>query len=375
MSLIHINNVQSELAISFAAGINTLYQSPPARGKSQEVARGSKAIAATMAGEEFSLFYIDMLTATPNDVMAWMPDVDTGKLVCYPNESLPNAYKTPNLRGILVADEMLNGDMTTNKVYQKYFNGDDVGGQLRKPDGVMVVGMSNHLGSQCGVMAQSVAFLSRFEQLTVYSDPAHNTRFAEDRQWWPAILQFFKDNPSLIDNYEEAFGVDKDEKGKNKNERALMSEEAKAGIWANMRSWERVSRLEYAAASFSRTLNPQRCLASLGRGVGTLYNVWRAQYDKLASFGEIISNPTGAAIPKKLDELHITVGMLTRLVSLAQLPSLGKYIDRLPGDFRAMAVMRLSKRSLLEPTFAVASTKTYQEWMRDSEISAMFSGK
>lgn len=377
---IHIKALQTEVAITFAAKTNALFLSKPAVGKSQETMRAAQIIADKMResedGTKFGIWFHDMLTATPNDVLAYMPDPITGKLVCYPNAGLPNYYDDPKLTGILVQDEVLNGESTSVKVFSKYNNGDDCGGKLRKPEGVIVIGMSNRISDKAGVMSQSRAFMSRFEQMDVVSDAKHNLAWAEAANWWPPLLKFFERFPMLIDNYEQIFEPSSDDTVKlSKGDREIVTEEGKRGVWANMRSWERISRLEYASHSFNRQLNPYRVLANVGRAVGQQYVVYRAMFDKIASVEEILKDPKGVDIPTKMDEVYVMVNMLAAFITSAQIKPASQFIDRLQGDLRAMAIRRMVKRGQRDKSFTIGSSKEFQAWMKDPSISDLFMAK
>ena len=125
MSTLHIKQLRRELALSYAAGTNLLLIGKPGIGKSMEIAATAKIMAERVEG--FGHWKFDMTTATPNDLMAYMPNEATHKLEAYPNGTLPNAYDNSDLKGFCEIDEVLNGDPTTTKVFQKYINNEDVG--------------------------------------------------------------------------------------------------------------------------------------------------------------------------------------------------------------------------------------------------------
>jgi hypothetical protein len=371
MSAIHIKQLPGEIAVSYTAGTNLLLLSKPGLGKSQTIARAVEMIAQRIEG--FGHWRFDMTTATPNDLMAYMPDDKTKQLEAFPNGVLPNAYTHPDVKGIVDLDEVLNGDPTTTKVFQKYINSESIGGRLMKPKGVIVVMASNRMADKAGVMQQSRAFMSRAEQLEVYSDAAHNFKFADDAGWFPVLLKYLEKFPDHIDNYEEVYDPANAGGKLSKDDREAVNEEGKRGIWANMRSWERVSKLEYAALSLGKELNPARVLANVGKAVGQQYVTFRAMYDKIASVDEILRDPVGVKIPTKMDEMFVMVCMLSQLVPQDQMKSAAKFIDRLQGDIRALAIRRLVKRSQKDrAAFDIGATKEYKVWMQDPAISDLF---
>lgn len=372
MSTLHIKHLPRELALSYAAGTNLLLLSKPAVGKSETVAATAKQMAERVEG--FKLWSFDMTTATPNDLMAYMPNEKNHKLECYENASLPNAYDNPDACGFVFIDEVLNGDPTTVKVFQKYINGEDISGRLRKPDRVMIVMASNRLFDKAGAMQQSRAFMRRTEQLEIYSDAPHNLKFAENAGWWPVLLKFLEKFPQGIDNYDDVFDpeVQRDKK-LTKDDVTQMSEEGKRGIWANMASWTRVSKLEYSARSLNLEMNPNRFLANVGTGWGRQYATYRATFEKIASVEEIVKDPKGVAIPTKMDELYVMVCMLAQLVPQEAVKQAAQFVDRLQGDMRALAIRRMVKRSQKDrAAFDIGATKEYKTWMQDPSISDLF---
>lgn len=373
-ALVHIKDFPREIVVSYAAGTNLMAVSPPAIGKTWQVLSAANTMAKRIEG--FGFWSFDLATANPNDVCAYMPDDKTGKLQVFPNGTLPNAYDNPDAKGIVHFDEPLNADPATAKVFQKYINGENISDKLRKPENVICILTSNRLSDKAGVMQQSRAFLSRVEQIEVYSDPAHNGKFADQQQWYPTLVKFMEKFPHLIDTYDEVFNPPKDEdknKRFSKEDREEFSEEAKCGIWANMRSWERISKLEYASLREGLELKPYRIISNVGKVVGQQYVTYRAIQDKIASVEQIIADPKGVAIPTNMAELYVMVGMLAQLVPQAHVKHAAVFVDRLPGDMRAVAIRRLVKRSQRNRAeFDIGATKEYQKWMQDPSVSDLF---
>lgn len=373
-ALVHIKDFPREIVVSYAAGTNLLAVSPPAIGKTWQTLAAAATMQKRIPG--FGFWSFDLATANPNDVCAYMPDDKTGKLQVFPNGTLPNAYDTPDAKGIVHMDEPLNADPATAKVFQKYINNEDISGKLRKPEGVICVLTSNRLMDKAGVMQQSRAFLSRLEQIEVFSDPGHNVKFADNSGWYPTLVKFLEKFPHLIDTYEQVFCPPKDaqqDKRFSKDERDVFSEESKSGVWANMRSWERISKLEYASLREGLELKPYRIISNVGKVAGQQYITYRAIQDKIASVDQIIADPKGVTMPENIAELYIMLSMLAQLVPQNHVKQAGIFIDRLPGDLRAVAIRRLVKRSQRDrAAFDIGATKEYQKWMQDPSISDLF---
>jgi hypothetical protein len=371
MSTLHIKQLPRAIALSYQAGTNLLLTSKPATGKSETTFKTAQTMAERIEG--FGYWPFDVGTANPNDVAAYMPNMETGKLQVFANSVLPNAYDNPDTKGIVFIDEVMNGDPATVKVFQKYINGEDISGKLRKPVGVIIIAASNRMMDKAGAMQQSRAFMSRIEQLEIYSDAGHNLHFMDDDSWWPVLRKFLEKFPDLIDNYETVFNVDEDKKKRTTDEVAEQGEEGKRGVWANMRSWKRISKLEYAAQLLHIPLDACRITSNVGKAVGTQYNTYRAMFDKIASVEEILKDPKGVEIPKKIDELFVMVCMLSQLVKATEMKPAATFVDRLQGDMRALAIRRMVKRSQKNRAeFDIGATKEYHAWMKDPSIQDLF---
>lgn len=366
-----------QIAISVEAGTNLLLVSKPAVGKTETIIATAKRIAERRP--TFQLACVDIPSMTVMDFGATMPNRETGKLDYYPNGVLPNAYETPDWEGIINFGEELNADPMVGKLTQKYKNRESINGKLRMPDRAIIVSDSNRLIDRSGVNMQSLALMSRTEQQEVYSEPQDNIDFMTEHDWHPTVTGFAKQFPHLIDNYEEARGLSKpraNESSEARQMRETATEEAKIGVWANMRSWNRMSKLEFALETMRRDMLPQRAFGNVGSAIGAQYMKFRAEISKLASLEEILKHPTKVAIPDNVGELYATLLMLVQRTDIKQVEAMAKYIDRIQGDLKAMVIRRLLMRSQrAESNFPIARTDVWKTWMRDPAYQAIMQGK
>lgn len=369
------------LVTNYIAGINTFMRGKPAIGKSsmieEFVAKMAERVAA--AGEKFEIFRFYAPTMSPMDIIASAPDYerkDANVLKLYANEALPNAYTHPNMKGACFFGELPNADPATLKLLQKYVNGEDMSGVLRKPDGVVVIADGNRLEDKSGVQQQGRAFLSRFEQMEVYVPAEDAVDYATKNNWHPNVQTFFRDNPALIDNYDDVFetssaGLARTTEAKNSNGSNMQSEEGRLGIWCNMRSWERVSKKEYAADSMNRTVTQHEISANLGTAAAAQYEAHRKILNGLVSFDAIMADPDNVALPTKMDEQY----MLAMLVSLRcktdQLPQVRKFGQRMPLEMQALMLRTMSTRK----GFALSATPDYLQWIKNKELTALLNGR
>ena len=99
-------------------GTNLTLTGEPGIGKTSIINQVVEQIQAT--DKEFMLWDIYTPSLSPIDFSVPMPDTKSGKLKMYHNDLLPNAFVTPNIRGILFLGERDNADPATNKALQKY---------------------------------------------------------------------------------------------------------------------------------------------------------------------------------------------------------------------------------------------------------------
>ena len=368
-----LKEVPNALVLAYAAGVNTYLWGKPGIGKTETVMLFVGKMKQKI--EDFKVWFFYGPSMGPTDIQASMPEVETHTLQVYNNGALPNAYTHPDAKGVVFIGEAANTDPMTFKLLQKYVNGEDMNGVLRKPDGVRIICDGNRLQDKSGVQQQGRAMMNRFQHLDVYTDAHDNTEFAKRNSWHPTVQQFFKDQPDMIDNYEDVFEVASGTSSgvKQRNEdRSNMAEEGKRGIWASMRGWKRICDLETAADSMGIDIPPQVIIGSVGSGVGRQYLATRSFMGKLASVDDICNDPDNVVIPTKLDELYAQCVVLAVKCNQKQLPAVAKFSKRLTGDMVVLLIQRMMTR---KGDFALIGTPEYAAWMADKQLSELYMAK
>lgn len=373
MSAIKLKEVAPILATNYLAGVNTFMQSKPAVGKTQSVEAWANEMVKRVP--DFKLYQFYAPTMSPMDIVASAPDYETGKLKLYANAAMPNAYDDADMKGCIFIDEMPNADQATLKLLQKYVNGEDMSGVLRKPVGVMVVAAGNRLEDKSGVQQHGRAYLSRFEQFTVHTEATDNIEFANRHAWHPMVQTFFKEHVTLIDNYDEVFETGDavgDRADANKKQvRDKMTEEGKRGIWCNMRAWERVSKKEYIAEQMGRELTAAEVAGNIGTAAAAQYAAHKRIVNNLASFDQIMKDPHGVQLPTKMDEQYILALIIAMRADASQLQQVYDVGQRFPLEMQAVILRSMSKRK----GFALASSPVYGKWMLDPKLNALITGR
>ncbi len=371
---IRLKELPPVLVRNYLAGVNTFVRGKPAIGKTCTI----NAFVASMQKRipDFKIWNFYAPTMSPMDIQASAPDYETHLLAMYNNAALPNAYTDPDVKGVVFFGELPNTDPATSKLLQKYINGECMSGVLRKPDGVMVIADGNRIEDKSSVQQQGRAFMSRFEQLEAYTEATDNVEFAAKNGWHPFIQTFFKDNPALIDNYDEVFETtsaarQRGQDAKRTNGGDQMSEEGKLGIWANMRSWERMSRKEFAADELKSPVTLVEAAGNLGVGVGAAYEAHKRIMNSLTSFDEIMKHPKDCVLPTAMDDQY-SLCMLTALrCTEEQMDKVKIFGERMAHELQAVILRTLATRK----NFNLSAQPAYMLWISDKALTCLLNGR
>lgn len=371
---VRLKELPAILVRNYLAQVNTFIAGAPAIGKTHTI----NAFVAQMQKRipDFRLWHFNASTMSPMDIQASAPDYEKGTLRMFNNECLPNAYTDPDVKGVIFFTELPLADQSVTKLLQKYCNNEDLSGVLRKPDGVVVIADGNRLEDKSGVMQQGRAFMSRFEQLEAYTEASDNIEYAAKQAWHPLVQTFFKDNPALINNYDEVYETKqaRSQRGtaaQQANGADQMSEEGKHGIWANMRSWERISKKEYAAEELHSPVTLAECVGNLGSGVASQYEAHKRIIGGLTSFEDILRDPAKAAMPTKLDEVYQLAMIVALKCKEDDLPKVKTFGERMPKEMQAVILRTMATRR----GFNLAASPAYGDWIRDKELTALLNGR
>lgn len=374
MQALKLKDVPNVLVRNYIAKTNVFLASKPAVGKTDTVNLFIAKMQQKVEGFKVWTFYGPSMS--PTDIQMAMPDTETGTMRVFHNSQLPNAYENPDQVGVVFIGEMPNTDPTTLKQLQKYCNGEDMNG-LRKPDGVMVIADGNRLEDKAGVLQQGRALMNRFLTLDVYTEAEDCMEYALKHEWHPTVQSFFREYPHLIDNYDEVFQTTESARANaEKNRRTgsahdLQAEEGKRGIWASMRGWNRVSNLEFAADELHSEITIPELMGSVGTGPATQYHAHKAMLGKLASYAEIVQNPTKVAVPTKMDEIYALSMVVAIRCTLDDLPAVYQFCKRLPYDIQAFVLRTMMVRK----NFSLRNTKEYIEWSMNPQLNQLINGR
>lgn len=366
MHPIKLKELPAVISRSLLARTNLWVWGEPGLGKTDTLNESARQLRSRIEAMYHGSFYVP--TMSPTDIQCAMPNVDTKMMDIYSNAALPNAYTHPDLIGFVHFGEAGNADSATGKLLQKYVNGEDMNGCLRKPDGVIVVCDGNRLQDKSGVIQQGRALLNRFEHIDVYTDVMDNREYADHAGFHPTVQSFFKDNPDHINNYSLVFEGDSPKrKDKKAEEIAVYTEEGKRGIWASMRGWKRVSDKEYAAHQLHSTLSVNEIAGSVGTSVAMLYEAQRNAINLLARIEDIRADPKKAKLPTKASEVFAQACVVALMCEEKDLPVVKTYCSRMAYDFQSVVLRKLTQRK----NFNLIENGTYTQWIDDPQLKAL----
>ena len=368
---VKLKELPAILVRNYLAGIATFIRGKPAIGKTMTIMLFNEQMKKRIP--EFQVWLKYAPTMSPMDVQASAPDYESGLLRVFNDGTLPNAYTTPDAKGVIFFGELPNADPATVKLLQKYVRGEDMSGVLRKPDGVQVIVDGNRIEDKSGVQQQGRAFMSSFEQLEAYTDATDNIEYAMKHSWHPYVQTFFKDHPHLIDNYDEVFltSADARQRASSNSGNDQTSEEGKVGIWANMRSWDRMSRKEYVADQLKSPVTLQEACGNLGAGVGAAYEAHKKILNKLASFDDVMAMPDKVKIPDAMDEKYALCMVVALRCQEDQLPAVHTFGQRMPLELQAALLRNMAARK----NFNLAAGPAYAKWISNPELTALLNGR
>jgi hypothetical protein len=361
------------LVRNYIARVNTFIRGKPAIGKTETIAQFAERMKTRVPGFKVWMFYAP--TMSPMDIQASAPNYETHLLEMFNNAALPNHYTTPDAVGVVFFGELPNADPATTKLLQKYVNGEDMSGVLRKPEGVVVIADGNRIEDKSGVQQQGRAFLSRFEQLEAYTDASDNLAYAMAHAWHPYVQKFMETNPALIDNYDDVFETSaaarqRSAQAKAANGADQQAEEGKLGIWANMRSWERMSRKEYAADQLRSPVTLAEACGNVGSGVGAQYEAHKRMMMSLTSLEEIVADPANARLPTAMDEQYALSMLIAHRCNETQLPQIYTYACRMPLELQASIVRHLGGRK----NFNLGASDAFAKWNTNPALNQLLNG-
>jgi hypothetical protein len=345
---------------------NTMWRSQPALGKTYRI----NAIAAALKAQDpdFVFEHFDCGTMAPTDLRMAMPDMSEKQIVSLVDERLPNAYKTPDAVGMIYWGEWMLAGLEVNRGLQKLINHEDLGG-YRMPDGVINIADGNRAKDKSGAQVQSIALMSRFLVIDLEYDSEY--ALAVMKGYHERIAAFGIRHPVEIDNYSDVF------ENSQRTANDLTLQEGKAGIWANLRSWDRLSRMMRDADENDEVLEPEEISRTIGSGKAATFTTFCKMLDQLATIEDVIAHPDTAPVPTRMDEQYALSTMLALLVNKANFEGVAAYMQRYKHEIQTVYFRTMNDRLMKAKdgnASAIRSSLVYKKWITMPHINALLRG-
>lgn len=346
---------------------NVKFLSQPALGKTKTMEGIRDKMLA--ANPDFFFAVWDGGTMTPTDAVMSMPDMEAKSIRKLVDAGIPNAYDTPDLKGIIYVGEVALMGMETSRGFQKLWNHEDIGGSFRVPDGVIFVGDGNRLSDKSGAQQESRANGSRFKTFTIEYDPDYALEVM--KSYHERVAAYAIRFPQEIDNYTDVFENDKRRPGD------MTYEEGKLGVWCNLRSWDRVSSDLADANNTGLPLLPVEIAASVGSAAEAKFSAFCKMLDNLATLEDIEANPEKVAVPSKMDEQYALSTMLAILVRKDTFKSISIYMQRFSAEIQVVFFRIMNDRLMKAKdanSTAIRTSPEYKKWITSPHISKLLLG-
>ena len=346
---------------------NIKWISQPALGKTkliEAIAREQQEL-----DPEFFFCVMDGGTMQPTDTVMAMPNMDKRIIELFRAGWLPNAYDTPDLRGIIYIGEIPLMGLEVEKGFQKLQNHEDVGG-FRIPDGVIFVGDGNRLSDKSGAQKGSRANASRYVRYELEYDAGYALDIIK-KHYHVKVAAFCDRNPGCIDNYQDVFHPAEPRPAND-----LMTIEGDNGIWASLRSWRRVSDILQDVEDSGVTLLPGEIEANVGEGIAKSFLTFLTMLDHLASYEAILANPKKVTVPTKADEQFALASMLAILVDRKTFEDVAVFMQRFPHEIQVVFVTAMNDRLKKDAVnqSGIHSSRTFKVWSTQPWLKQIMAG-
>jgi hypothetical protein len=361
-----MNQVRPLVRRALRCRYNLLLISEPALGKTTMINKVGEEEKA--ADPYFCFQRMDGGTMAPTDTVMAMPDMDARSILRLIDGRLPNAYNTPDMRGIIYIGEWMLMGAETSRGFQKLINHEDLGG-FRIPDGVIFVADGNGFKHRSQAQQQSRAIMSRFMTVELEFDPEYALDVAKDN-FHEKVSAFLMKHPACLSNYATVF----DEKREIND---LMVQEGKMGIWANLRSWDKVSRILKDVDETHEPLIPDEIARNVGSGVASTFETYLSMVDNLATIEEILKRPDKAKVPERMDECFALTYMLALTIAPKTFKPMLVYMARYKHEFQNAFTRLINERIDKSENAAmgvIQVSKEYKDWMCQPHINRLMRG-
>lgn len=286
-------------------------------------------------------------SASPTDLVCYMPDGTTSKLKGYFNERFPNAAETPDLDGLLFVDEIGKTHGETLKGFIKLFNEHKLDGLVLPPK-VLIVAAGNGVLHRSGDSRLPAALTTRFECYKMDVDAEEVVSHFIDKGLSPRVCAYLSAVPDAANRWD-----------------------SNALVWPNPRSWERIAQKDDYEQARGRQMPIYEIAADIGEPEAKQFFAFCTELSELPNAAEIKKNPKGAMVPDKISHQFALVTMLIHHVDKKQFGPLMTYMERMPLNRQILFLKLVRKQHGSD----MMQNKDYVAWVTKPDVHAALTNK
>ena len=360
------------LGRSIRTRTNYIFVGQPAIGKTYN--RLKYAMARQQEDPNFLYVPFDGGTLQPTDTVMAMPHVAEGTIRRCVDETLLKCCE-PGAYGVIDIGEwpLMSGEV--RKGFQKMIGHEYFAKGRRISPDVVFWADGNRLKDKSGAQAGGTRALdTRWLNIEMQYDVDYGME-AFKNNYHPTVATFGLRNPQYIDNYADVFEHDPPHE-----ENALILVEGKTiAAYANLRSWDAVSRWHYDFDKTGTPIYPEEIQRAVGTGMAETFNIFKAVFDKMASFEEIYNSPKKASVPTNMGECWTMLTMLAMRINKDVFKSVQTYMRRFSHEHQTAFFRLMNDRLDKLPTGnvdkgAIRATEEYADWITQPYINKLLQG-
>lgn len=309
----------------------------PGGGKTQKITQWTEA-----RGLKLATLYLP--SASPTDIVCYMPDSKTSMLRAFFNERLPH---DKDWRGVLFFDEITKGHPEVVKTAIKLINERKLDGYTCPP-GLMFVCAGNTLESRSGDLRLPAAFSNRLEHYEFTVDAEEVAEYFAEKGYPPEVSAYLLGAPDSVERFKP-----------------------EDQTWPNPRTWERVAVKMMYADKHHRSLSVRDMAADIGEAEAKAFHGALENMKTLPPLSDIISKPKTTRVPEKMSDQFAVLAMAAYRADKDTFGAIAQYIQRMALN-RHILFLRLVRRRHDKSFLQV---KEYVEWIVKPEITQALTGQ
>lgn len=286
-------------------------------------------------------------SASPTDLVCYMPDQTTGKLKAFFNERLPSAAETPELKALFFSDEIGKTHGETLKGFIKLFNEHKLDG-ITLPRDVLIVAAGNGVIHRSGDSRLPAALTTRFECYKMDVDPEEVVDYFVDKGLSPRVCAYLSAVPDACNRWDSS-----------------------ALVWPNPRSWERIAQKDDYEQARGRNLSIAEIAADIGDAEAKQFYGFCTELSDLPTAAQIKAAPKSVDVPDKISHQFALVTMLVHHVDKKAFGPLKVYMQRMPLNRQVLFLKLVRKKHGSE----MLNNSEYVSWITEKEMNAALANK